>query len=70
MVRHQSFLGNWFVVRSSGRTPFEELTMSKFQSPLLNFGEAVLAKKSGAQDGKLGFVVGSWHLAEKIDEDK
>ena len=33
--------------------------MSKFQSPLLNFGEAVLAKESGAQEGKLG---SSWDL--------
>ena len=56
----QSCLRNWFVVRSSGRTPFEELTMSKFQSPLLNFGrEAVLAKESGAQEGKPG---SSWNL--------
>ena len=39
LVRHQSFLRNKFVVRSSGRTPLKELTMSKFQSPLLNFGE-------------------------------
>ena len=46
-------------MRSSGRTPFEELTMSKFQSPLLNFGEAVLAQGSGAQEGKLG---SSWDL--------
>ena len=59
LVRHQSFLRNKFVVRSSGRTPFEELTMSKFQSPLLNFGEAVLAKESGAQEGKLD---SSWDL--------
>ena len=58
LVRHQSFLRNRFVVRSSGRTPFKELTMSKFQSPLLNVGEAVLAKESGAQEGKLG---SSWH---------
>ena len=28
--------------------------MCKFQSPLLNFGEAVLAKESGAQEGTLG----------------
>ena len=27
--------------------------MSMFQSPLLNFAEAVLAKESGAQKGKL-----------------
>ena len=33
--------------------------MSKFQSPLLNFGEAVLAKESGAQEGILG---SSWDL--------
>ena len=39
LVRHQSFLRYRFVVR------FEELTMSKFQSPLLNFGEAVLEAK-------------------------
>ena len=32
LVRHESCLRNRFVVRSSGRTPFEELTMSKFQS--------------------------------------
>ena len=33
--------------------------MSKFQSPLLNFAEAVLAKESGVQEGKLG---SSWDL--------
>ena len=54
LVRHQSFPRNQFVVRSSGRTPFEELTMSELQSPLLNFGGAVVAKESGAQEGKLG----------------
>ena len=63
LVRHQSFLRNRFVVRSNGRTPFEELTMSKFQSPLLNFGEAVLAKECGAQEGKLG---SSWDLCIKM----
>ena len=59
LVRHQCYLRNIFVVRSSGRTPFEELTMSKFQSPLLNFAEAALAKESGVQEGKLG---SSWDL--------
>ena len=29
LVLYQSYLRNRFVVRSSGRTPFEELTMSK-----------------------------------------
>ena len=33
--------------------------MSKFQSSLLNFAEAVLAKESGVQEGKLG---SSWDL--------
>ena len=33
--------------------------MRKFQSLLLNFGEAVLAKESGSQEGKL---VSSWDL--------
>ena len=59
LMRHQRFLRNRFVVRSIVRTPFEELTMSKFQSPLLNFGETVHAKESGAQEGKL---VSSWDL--------
>ena len=49
--RYQSYR---LVVRSSGRIPFEKLTMSKFQSPLLNFAEAVLAKESGVQEGNLG----------------
>ena len=63
LVRHQSYLRNRFVVRSSGRTPFQELTMSKFQSPLLNFAEAVLAKESGAQEGKLG---SPWDLGIRL----
>ena len=33
--------------------------MSKFQSPLVNFAEAVLAKESGAQEGTLG---SAWDL--------
>ena len=71
LVRYQSYLRNRFVVRSSGRTPFEELTMSKFQSPLLNFAETVLAKESGVQEGKLGSswdlwkLVGNSHLEAK-----
>ena len=62
LVRHQSYLRNRVVVRSSGRTPFEKLTMSKFQSPLLNFAEAVLAKESGVQEGKLGSSLDLWKL--------
>ena len=68
LVRHQSFLRNRFVVRASGRTSFEESTMSKFQSPLLNFGEAVLAKESGAQEGANWVHRG--HLDGTVDEDK
>ena len=59
LVRHQSYFRNRLVVRSSGRTPFEELTMSNFRSLLLNFAEAFLAKESGVQEGKLG---SSWNL--------
>ena len=51
-------------MRSNGRTSFEELTVSKFQSPPVNFGEAVLAKESGAQEGKLG---SSWDLVSGWD---
>ena len=43
--------------------------MSKFQSHLLNFAEAVLAKESAAQEGKLAGV-GPWYLDGQIDEDK
>ena len=58
LVRHQKLSQKTgFLVRSSGRTPFEKLTMSKFQSPLLDFGEAVFAKESGAREGKLGIDV-------------
>ena len=54
LVRYPSYLSNRFVMRSSGRIPFEKLTISKFQSPLLYFAEAVLAKESGIQEGKMG----------------
>ena len=47
---------------------FEELPMGKFWSPLLNFGEAALAKEFGAR-GQTGFVVGSGHLDGTVDED-
>ena len=46
LVRQQRYLRNRLSVRSSGKTPYEELTMLKFQSPLLNFGEAVLTNES------------------------
>ena len=44
--------------------------MCKFRSLLLNFGEAVLAKESGDQEGKLGLSVGPRYLDEQIDKDK
>ena len=46
-------------VRACGRTSFEELTMSKIPCPLINTKEAVLAKESGAREGKLG---SAWDL--------
>ena len=44
--------------------------MSKFQSPLINSKEAVLAKESGARRGKLGSVwdLGIW--LGPIEKDK
>ena len=69
-LAQQILLRNRFVVRSTGRTPFEEFTMSKFKSPLLNFGEAILAKKSGSARGQTGFIVGSGHMDRTADEDK
>ena len=41
LVRHQSYLRNWFVVRSCGRAPSEVLTECKYQSPSRNLGETV-----------------------------
>ena len=44
--------------------------MSKFQSPLINSKEAVLAKESGALKGQTGPCVGPWYLVGPIDKDK
>ena len=51
--------------------------MSKFQSPLLNFAEAVLAKESGVQEEQTGLIVGpleaGWELtpgSKACDEER
>ena len=49
-----------------GKTPFEELSMSKLQSPLLYFG-AVLAEESGAQGGQTALGLGCGHLDGLMD---
>ena len=62
LVRHKELPQKSICCASEWPNTFEELTMSKFQSPLLNFGEAVLAIESGAREGKLGSGVGPWYL--------
>ena len=46
----------------SGRTAFEELKMIQYMSPLLEFGENVLARRSGVPDNRLNsaWVSGLW----------
>ena len=47
-------------MQSNGRTPFEELTMNKFQSPLLNFGEAVFVEPKEANWVHRGIWAFGW----------
>jgi len=44
IVRHASYVYNRFQTKKNGRTPYEVLTMQKFKSPLLEFGEVVLKR--------------------------
>ena len=48
--------------KPSGRTAFEELKMVRFTSPVLQFGESVIARRSGVPDNRLssGRVSGLW----------
>ena len=59
IVRHAGFLITRFQVRPSGRTPFEELRMVKYTSPILQLFEKVIAKEVGVTDQKLQ---GPWQL--------
>ena len=62
IVRHAGFLITRFQVRPSGRTPFEELRMVKYTSPILQMFEKVLAPEAGVTDQKLRgpWQVGLW----------
>ena len=44
-LRHAAFTYNRFQVLKSGRTPFEQLKLTKFNATMMEFGECVLAKK-------------------------
>ena len=68
LVRHLSCLRNQFVVRACGRTSFEELTMSKVQSPLINSGSS--GERVWGSRGQTGLCVGPWYLVGPIDKDK
>ena len=61
-MRHGVFLLNPFAVKASGRTPYEELHMTRYNSPLLQFGESVLARRIMDEKGKLAskWEVGIW----------
>ena len=70
LVRHQSCLRIRFVARSCGRTPFKELTMSKFQSPFAQLRRGSSGKRVWSPRGQIGFVVGPWHLVGQINKDQ
>ena len=57
MVRHGAFVTTRYTVRPSGRTPYEELYMTQYTSPVLMFAESVLARKIVENTGKF---VSSW----------
>jgi hypothetical protein len=63
MIRHQIFCYNRFQKRrSSGRTPFEELRISNYKPPLLEFGEIVMVKDKVELTEKWGsaWIKGVW----------
>ena len=62
MVRHNAWIIDRYVVRKNSRTAFEELKMVRYQSPLVNFAECVLARRSGIPDNRLSssWVLGLW----------
>ena len=62
IIRHAAWVQNRFVYKVSGRTAFEELKMVKYISPVLQFGESVLARRSGVPDNRLSsaWISGLW----------
>ena len=56
IVRHASYVYNRFQTKKNGRTPYEELTMQKFKSPLLEFSEVVLKRDQGDRKHKLAIL--------------
>ena len=62
IIRHAAWVQNRFVYKASGRTAFEELKMVKYISPVLQFGESVLARRSGVPDNRLSsaWISGLW----------
>ena len=45
MAMHAAYLLSRVAVKASGKTPYEELHMARFRSPVLEFAEAVLAHR-------------------------
>ena len=61
IVRHTAFIYNRFQVLKSGRTPFEQLRMKKYMSPMCEIGECVLAKRYEARATiESNFTKGLW----------
>ena len=46
-VRHAAYVYTRFQVRRNGKTPYEDLTMKKFTSPMVEFGEIVHGREQG-----------------------
>ena len=70
LVRYPSYLRNRFVMRSSGRIPFEKLMMSKFEKSFAQLRRGSFGKRVWSPRGQNGFIVGPCHLVGQIDKDQ
>eukprot|EP00959_Pyramimonas_sp_CCMP1952_P000694 13509-Pyramimonas_sp.AAC.1 len=71
IVKQVTFAQNSFQYKRNGRAAYEDLKMVKYRSPLLNFAEDVLAKKSGVPRDRLtsAWLAGVW-LGRSTDADE
>ena len=67
-VRHAAYVYTRFQVRRNGKTPFEDLTMKRFISPMVEFGEVVHGRDQGERQHNLKIIwkTGVW-LGRAVD---
>ena len=67
-VRHAAYVYTRFQVRRNGKTPYEDLTMKKFTSPMVEFGEIVHGREQGERQHNLKIIwkTGVW-LGRAVD---